>query len=40
MEPPEFRYDEFGFRVDKEGKREPLVCNLAAVPTWGGLQLW
>ena len=24
MEQPEFRYDEFGFRVDKEGETEPL----------------
>lgn len=31
MEQPEFCYDEFGFRVDKEGKMEPLVCNPAAL---------
>lgn len=29
MEQPEFYYDEFGFRVDKEGTIECLVCNLA-----------
>lgn len=29
MEQPEFYYDEFGFRVDKEGTIESLVCNLA-----------
>jgi hypothetical protein len=27
----EFCYDEFGFRVDKEGKMEPIMCGLADV---------
>lgn len=31
MEQPEFCYDEFGFRVDKEGEIEPLECHLAGV---------
>ena len=34
MEQPEFCYDEFGFRVDKEGETEPLGGNLPR-PCWG-----
>lgn len=30
MEQPEFYYDEFGFRVDKEGTIQLIVCDLAA----------
>lgn len=31
MEQPEFYYDEFGFRVDKEGEIGALECHLAGV---------
>lgn len=31
MEQPEFYYDEFGFRVNKEGKIEPLEGHFAGV---------
>ena len=34
MEQPEFCYDEFGFRVDKEGKTEPLGGNLTPILVW------
>lgn len=30
MEQPEFYYDEFGFRVDKEGTIKFVMCDLTA----------
>lgn len=34
VEQPEFRYDEFGFRVDKEGKTSPIppTCIVSSPP--------
>lgn len=34
VEQPEFRYDEFGFRVDKEGKTSPVPpTSIASSPS-------
>lgn len=36
IEQPEFRYDEFGFRIDKEGKTSPisLPFSLCCMGPW------
>lgn len=44
IEQLEFRYDEFGFRVDKEGKTSPIppICIVSS-PSHGrecGFQVW